>query len=124
MPTAYIKRLVLNILGWSSIALGVIGIFLPLLPTTPFILLAAWCFARSSDRFHHWLITHPRLGPIISTWQREQSIPRELRNRVLIVLWLSLTASALIIHSVWAAVGLGTLGIIGSVVLCRRTLSG
>ena len=59
------KNGLLVVAGFISIALGVIGIVLPLLPTTPFILLAASCFAKSSPRFHRWLLQHPSFGPLI-----------------------------------------------------------
>ena len=58
-------RYVLLAIGWLSVALGVIGIFLPVLPTTPFLLLAAACFMRSSKRFYLWLVNHRQLGPWI-----------------------------------------------------------
>lgn len=60
-----ILRYALLAIGWLSVVLGVIGIFVPVLPTTPFLLLAAACFARSSPRFYRWLVEHPRLGPWI-----------------------------------------------------------
>jgi len=62
-------------LGWLCIVLGVIGIFLPILPTTPLILLAAWSFARSSQCFHFWLLNHRSLGPIVHAWQNGGGAP-------------------------------------------------
>lgn len=89
-------KVVLIIAGWFFIALGVLGIFLPLLPTTIFLLMAAWCFARSSQRFHHWLLSHPRLGPFIEAWQSGRGLEQGLRKRIIICLWLSLGISMLI----------------------------
>jgi len=70
-----LKRLVLFGLGWVFFALGVLGVFLPVLPTTPFMLLALWCFARSSRRFHHWLYTHRLFGPPLQRWEQYRVIP-------------------------------------------------
>ena len=67
-------RLVAMAAGWISLILGIIGIFLPLLPTTPFVLLSAYCFSKSSPRLHHWLIHQPRLGPMIQNWEQQGSI--------------------------------------------------
>lgn len=76
-------RVIWLICGLAAIALGVAGIVLPLLPTTPFLLLAAFCFARSSPRLHDWLLTHPRFGPLIAAWNERGAIPR--RAKVLAV---------------------------------------
>lgn len=66
-------------LGIVSLVLGVIGIFLPLLPTTPFLILAAFAFERSSERLHNWLTTHPRFGPPIENWRRYGAISRRAK---------------------------------------------
>ncbi|WP_439111680.1 YbaN family protein [Lentibacter sp.] len=60
--------------GLLCVGLAFIGIVLPLLPTVPFLLLAAFCFARSSERLHNWLVTHPKLGPPILDWQTRGAI--------------------------------------------------
>lgn len=73
------KRLLFLCAGWVALALGVIGIPVPLLPTTPFLLLAAVCFARGSERWYNWLVQHPQLGPPISAWQNERAIPRRVK---------------------------------------------
>jgi uncharacterized protein len=98
-----VKRYFLMAVGWLSIVLGVVGIFLPILPTTPFILLAAWCFARSSEHFHQWLRNHPKLGLIVRSWEDGKGVPRKVRNRVVLLLWFSLLSSSLILGRVWAA---------------------
>jgi len=58
-----------------ALATGVVGIVLPLLPTTPFVLLAAFCFARGSERYEHWLLTHPRFGPMVQDWRAHRAVP-------------------------------------------------
>lgn len=60
--------------GLLCVGLAFVGIVLPLLPTVPFLLLAAFCFARSSERLHNWLVTHPKLGPPILDWQTRGAI--------------------------------------------------
>ncbi len=72
-------RVLLQLFGWLNVGLGAVGVFVPLLPTTPFLLVAAWAFARSSERFHEWLVTHPRLGPPITNWREHRAISRRLK---------------------------------------------
>ncbi len=62
-------------LGVLALVVGVIGIFVPLLPTTIFLLIALWAFSRSSPRFHRWLYEHPRLGPPLRAWHQHRVIP-------------------------------------------------
>jgi uncharacterized membrane protein YbaN (DUF454 family) len=63
-------------LGWLMLALGVIGAFLPLMPTTIFLILASWFFARSSSRLEAWLLAHPRFGATLRAWNETGAVPR------------------------------------------------
>lgn len=73
-------RVVWLCLGLVCIALGLIGVVLPLLPTVPFILLAAFCFARSSERLHDWLLQHPHFGPAITDWREHGAVSRRAKK--------------------------------------------
>lgn len=90
-------RVLLFGLGSLSVALGVVGIFLPLLPTTPFLLLAAGCFVRSSDRFYSWLVSHPVLSKYILAYLDGSGIPRKAKYYTLLTMWLTMGVSALIV---------------------------
>ncbi|QDL91310.1 DUF454 domain-containing protein [Paroceanicella profunda] len=72
-------RIVWLTIGLLSLLAGAAGAVLPLVPTVPFLLLAAFAFSRSSERLHTWLTTHPRLGPPIMDWQRHGAIRRRVK---------------------------------------------
>jgi len=99
--------------GLAAVALGTLGIILPLLPTTPFLLLAAACFLRGSDRLHDWLIHHRRFGPLIRQYREHHAIPLRTKRTTLLLLWATLIFSGLFVLEVlWGrllllAVGIG-----------------
>ena len=84
------KRKLLILLGSLSLAMGLLGIALPLLPTTPFLLLSATCYFHGSDKLYHWLVSHPKLGPYIRSFREDKAIP--LRAKVISVslVWITL----------------------------------
>ncbi|MDO9322866.1 MAG: YbaN family protein [Pseudomonas sp.] len=95
-------RYALLLLGWLCVVLGVIGIFLPLLPTTPFLLLAAACFMRSSARFYTWLVQHSRLGPWIHAYLDGRGIPRRAKVYAISLMWSSIALSCYLVPLLWA----------------------
>ncbi|MCR9143284.1 MAG: YbaN family protein [bacterium] len=90
-----IVRYILIGVGWLSVGLGIVGIPLPLLPTTPFLLLAAICFAYSSPRFYSWLMNHRLFGPYIREWREHGSIP--LRAKVTAIVLIVVTIGSSIV---------------------------
>jgi len=66
-------------IGVLSVALGAVGLFLPFLPTVPFMIAAAFCFGKSSARLERWLLTHPKFGPPIENWRHRRAIPRRAK---------------------------------------------
>lgn len=75
--------------GWVSLLLGLIGAFLPLLPTVPFVLLAAGCFSRGSPRWERWLVAHPRFGPWVRDWRASRAVPLRAKQWAVAMMALS-----------------------------------
>jgi uncharacterized membrane protein YbaN (DUF454 family) len=89
-----IVRGLLIFAGTLFVGLGVLGIFLPLLPTTPFLLLAAACYARSSNRFYHWLLNNRWFGKYIKNYREERGIPSRVKISTISILWITIALSA------------------------------
>lgn len=97
--------------GSLFLALGLVGIFLPLLPTTPFVLLAAACYARGSRKFYDWLLANRTFGPMILEWQRHRSVP--YRTKVFAIVLMSVTLAISIVFFVRPAWLKGLLALMG-----------
>ena len=82
-------RILWLLAGLLAVAIGAVGIVLPLLPTTPFLLIAAFAFARSSTRLNNWLLEHRSFGPLISNWHRDGSIDRKVKRIAIIVILMT-----------------------------------
>lgn len=80
-----INRGLLLLAGWLSLAAGLVGVVLPLIPTTPFLLLSAWCFSRSSERLHTWLLSNPYFGEVIRRWEEERCMERHVKIRAIML---------------------------------------
>lgn len=94
-----LKRILLSIAGSLSLFLGITGIILPLLPTTPFLLLAAFCYLRSSKKLYRWLISHRLFGAYIYSYLHFRAVRRRARNLALLLLWSTLTLTMILISN-------------------------
>lgn len=101
-PKSKLLRWLLGGLGILSLALGVTGIFVPLLPTTPFLLLAAACFLRSSEKLHLWLLNHKWLGPYIRNYQEYKALPYVTKFWTLLLMWSTIGYAVLRVLDSWA----------------------
>ena len=103
-------------LGWTFFGIGFAGAFLPVLPTTPFMLVSLWCFSRSSPRFHDWLYSHKFFGPPLQQWSEHRVIPRSAKIVAVffmttgliyiyyfadLPLWVTLLTLAIILYGCW-----------------------
>ncbi|MFT6509693.1 MAG: uncharacterized membrane protein YbaN (DUF454 family) [Parvibaculaceae bacterium] len=95
--TRKVRDVFLTGLGILLVIIGVIGIFLPVLPATVFLLMAAWCFTNASPKLNHWLLTHPHLGPPVTEWRAHGVIP--FRGKVLAIVMMSTSLAYLIFFS-------------------------
>lgn len=103
---ANIIRYLLIFTGWLAIGLGGLGIVLPVLPTTPFILLAAACFAKSSPRFYQWLLNRAYFAQMITDYQKYRGINRKTKIRAILLMWLSMCFSAYLVGQLWLSISL------------------
>ena len=101
-------KIFLTILGLVSFALAVAGIFLPLLPTTPLLLLAAWCFVHSSPRLYEWLMQHPKFGPYIRNFRENRAIPLHVKVVSITLIWLTIgfCIFAVVDEHLWAQIAM------------------
>ena len=83
------KRLVLISLGWICVSLAFVGVFVPVIPTTIFLIIALWAFTKTSKKLRYWLLHHKRFGPILSNWQEHKVVPR--RAKILMVTFMILS---------------------------------
>lgn len=105
-------RLAYAALGVLFLVLGIIGAFLPVMPTTPFLLLATACFARSSRRFYNWLMNHPAFGPLIVEWRTYRSIPWRVKLVAIAMMALTFGSSILFfVHGIWLQLALAFFGL-------------
>lgn len=119
-----IRRQFYFAVGWLSVGAGVLGMFLPLLPTTPFLLLAAFCFGKSSPRFHRRLVSNPYLNAYLENYRSGCGVPRRVILNSLLFLWFTLGISSLLWKNIWYWCILAAVGICvtAHLLLLKRTM--
>lgn len=118
-------RWTLLLVGFVAVVLAIVGIFLPVLPTVPFLLLALGCFARSSERFYTWLRDHAHFGPLIRPYLQGRGIPRAARLKAIALLWTSITISVLfLLETPWVRGGLLVIALGVTLYLLRLPTAG
>ena len=118
------RKLFYNIFGMASLGLGILGVFLPLLPTTCFVLLASWCFAKSSPRFHAWLYYKSPFAESIQNWQQHRIVPYKVKWLATVSLTVSFTISAILIQNliVLLLIAAGMIALLSYLFTCPSVL--
>lgn len=98
------KKYLLIIVGCISLGLGVIGMFLPVLPTTPFLLLSAGCFLRSSKSLYDWLLNHKHLGGYIKDFMEHRAICKKIKITIITTLWATILVSVVLVDLTWVKI--------------------
>lgn len=118
------EKLLLTIAGFLCLGIGLIGILVPILPTTPFLLLAAGIFLRSSEKWYGWLMNHKALGPYVRNFQENKAIPLGAKIASITLLWGTIVFSIVfLIQPLWLKIALGCLAIaVSAHILHYKTL--
>ena len=106
-------RLLWFAVGWGAVALGAIGVIVPGLPTTGFLVFAAWCFSKSSPRFERWLLEMPVFGPFITDYRNGLGMPRRAKISALMMITIAVTISAIIVDNSVVRIIIIIAGLIG-----------
>lgn len=102
-------RIAYAALGVFCVGLGIVGVIVPGMPTTVFLIIALWAFSRSSERLHHWLYDHPRFGKALRNWQKHRIIPRRAKIAATATMALSLVILWLTTRNGWLELGVGVI---------------
>jgi len=113
------KRIFLLFLAWFCVGAAFVGIFLPGIPTTPFLIVALWAFARTSKKFHSWLLNHKRFGPILTNWESHKVVPRKAKILMVILQIIAVILFHYSIQNIYLTIGL----IIILLIVARYVLS-
>jgi uncharacterized membrane protein YbaN (DUF454 family) len=114
-----IKALLLFV-GWLSVVLGVIGIFLPIMPTTPFLLLAAACFMRTSPKFYNWLVGHPKLGKYLLYYLEGKGIPLKAKIYSISLMAISMSVTTYFVPIIEVKILLPLVGVLVALYIVRQ----
>lgn len=102
-------RLIALVLAYFFLALAMVGVFLPGLPTVPFLLLTAWFAARGSERLHRWLYAHPHFGKLLIDWEQQRAISRKSKLLAVVMLMVSWAVMFYRLDNLWVLAGIALL---------------
>ncbi len=118
--TNKVLKILLIVLGWLSVVLGFIGIFLPVMPTTPFLLLAAACFVRTSPKFYGWLVGHPKLGKYLLYYLEGKGIPLKAKFYSIGLMAISMATTSYFVPVMAVKVLLPLVGVLVALYIVRQ----
>lgn len=113
-------KIIYNVLGIISLLIGAIGIILPILPTTPFILLSAACFCKGSNKLHDWLLQSRVFGPIIKDYEEKKGIEKKTKIKAISIMWFAVIITILFfLNTIFHIVMVISVALIGTLVMLR-----